>query len=65
MIWNRTFEEINGSPAVTDFQEFSISFEPAPSSPFIWMKSKSGAFRPTWDLRIWPFNVHYHGKRTR
>lgn len=65
MIWDRTYEEINGDQLVIDFKQFSISFEPVLSSPFIWMKSKPGAFRPTWDLRIWPFNIHYHGKRAR
>jgi hypothetical protein len=65
MIWDRTYEVINGERWVSDFREFSISFEPAPSSPFIWMRSEPGAFRPMWDLRIWPINVHYHGKRTR
>lgn len=65
MIWDLTYEKINGRLAVTDFKEFSISFEPALSEPFIWMRSEPGAFRPVWDLRIWPFNIHYHGKRAR
>jgi hypothetical protein len=65
VIWDLTQEKINGVLVVTDFKEFSISFEPALGGWFIWMKSKPGAFRHTWDLRIWPFNIHYRGKRTR
>lgn len=65
MIWDLSWETINGRQAVTDFKEFSISFEPAPGAWSLWMKSGPGDFRPTWDLRIWPFNIHYYGKRAK
>lgn len=63
MIWDRSYVEVNGQWAVSDFKEFSVSFEPALSAPFLWMRTRPGAFRPVWDLRVWPFNIHYHGKR--
>lgn len=63
MIWNRTYEVINGVPAMTDFQKFEVYFAFVLASPFVFVRSRPDGFRPSFTLRIWPLVIHYAGKR--
>ncbi|GAA0853561.1 hypothetical protein ACFQVD_26350 [Streptosporangium amethystogenes subsp. fukuiense] len=65
MIWDRTYEVINGVPAVIDYQRFEVYFAFPLKDPLLLVRSKRGDFRPCFTLRLWPLVIHYAGKRRR
>lgn len=63
MIWNRTYEVVNGVPAVIDYQKFEMYLSFGLKNPFVLVRSKRHNIRPSFTLRLWPLVIHYAGKR--